>query len=384
MSVLHSARLVLPIGVVDDGWISVADGRIAAIGTGQEGRPSRSDGHEEIDLGGHWVVPGFVDLHVHGGGGRSLTSGDADEAMGALSLHRAHGTTTTLASLLTAPLADIVRGADVLADLADDGHIAGIHLEGPFLSHIRCGAQDPASLLAPSPAALDTLLTAGRGHVRVVTIAPELPGGIDLIRRVVDAGAVAAIGHTDATYDQTMEGLDAGARLATHLFNGMRGVHHREPGPATALLEHPDAVLELIADGVHLHDAITAMVFRHVGAARVAMITDAMAAAGARDGTYPLGPQMVHVQNGVALLQGTRSIAGSTLTLDSALRRVVNAGVSIVDAVGALSTTPARVLGLSGRVGALIPGLAADLLVLDADLAVEGIMVDGDWERKPL
>jgi N-acetylglucosamine-6-phosphate deacetylase len=383
MSVLHSARLVLPIGVVEDGWIAVTHSRITAVGSGDADRPPRADGHEEIDLGGRWVVPGFVDLHVHGGGGKSLTSGDADEALGALALHRAHGTTTTLASLLTAPIGDIVRGASVLADLADDGHIAGIHLEGPFLSHIRCGAQDPASLLAPDRAALDRMLTAARGHVRQVTIAPELPGAIDLIRQVVDAGAVAAIGHTDATYDQTLAGLEAGARLATHLFNGMRGVHHREPGPVAALLEHPDTVVELVTDGVHLHDAVTAMVFRHVGAERVAMITDAMAAAGARDGTYPLGPQMVHVQNGVALLEGTQAIAGSTLTLDSALRRVVNAGVSIVDAVTALSATPAQVLGLTGEVGALVPGLVANLLVLDADLAVEGIMVDGDWERKP-
>jgi N-acetylglucosamine-6-phosphate deacetylase len=383
MSVLHSARLVLPTGVVEDGWIAVTHGRITAVGTGATARPPREDGHEEIDLGGRWVVPGFIDLHVHGGGGKSLTSGDPDEALGALALHRAHGTTTTLASLLTAPLPDIVRGAQTLADLADDGHIAGIHLEGPFLSHIRCGAQDPASLLAPDPAALETMLTAARGHVRQVTIAPELPGAVDLIKRIVDAGAVAAIGHTDATYVQTLAGLEAGARLATHLFNGMRGVHHREPGPVAALLEHPDAVVELVADGVHLHDAVTAMVFRHVGSGRVAMITDAMAAAGARDGTYALGPQMVHVQNGVALLEGTQAIAGSTLTLDSALRRVVNAGVPMVDAVAALTSTPARVLGLSGEVGSLCTGLVANLLVLDADLAVEGIMVDGDWERKP-
>jgi N-acetylglucosamine-6-phosphate deacetylase len=384
MSVLHSARLVLPTGVVDGGWIAVTDGRITAVGGPDDPRPTVADGHEEIDLGGRWLTPGFVDLHVHGGGGKSLTIGDADEALGALALHRAHGTTTSLASLLTGPVDDIVRGAEVLADLADDGHIAGIHLEGPFLSHIRCGAQDPAYLLNPDPAALDAMLTAGRGHVRVVTVAPELPGAIPFIKRITDAGVIAAIGHTDATYDQTMEGLNAGARLATHLFNGMRGLHHREPGPAAALLEHPEAVVEIVADGVHLHDAVTALVFNHCGAGRVAMITDAMAAAGAADGTYPLGPQMVHVQNGVALLEGTQAIAGSTLTQDSALRRVVNAGVPIHDAVTALTSTPARVLGLQDKVGTLAAGLTANVLVLDADLAVEGIMTDGEWERKPL
>jgi N-acetylglucosamine-6-phosphate deacetylase len=384
MSVLHSVRLVLPTGVVDDGWISVHDGRIVAIGGPGDERPARSDGHEEMDLAGRWVVPGFVDLHVHGGGGKSLTIADPDDALDALALHRSHGTTTSLASLLTAPVDDIVRGAEVLADLADDGHIAGIHLEGPFLSHSRCGAQDPAYLLAPDAAALDAMLTAGRGHVRVVTIAPELPGAIDLIKQVVAAGAVAAIGHTDATYVQTCEGLEAGARLATHLFNGMRGVHHREPGPATALLECADVVVELVADGVHLHDAITTLVFRHVGPGRIALITDAMAAAGAEDGVYPLGPQMVRVQNGVALLEGTHAIAGSTLTQDAALRRVVNAGVDIADAVTALAHTPARLLGLDNRIGSLAPGLAADLLVLDPSLAIEGIMIAGEWERKPL
>ncbi|MDQ1644403.1 MAG: N-acetylglucosamine-6-phosphate deacetylase [Cryptosporangiaceae bacterium] len=384
MSVLHSARLVLPSGVVEGGWITVSEGRIVAVGGPQDPRPSSSDGHDELDLGGRWLLPGFVDLHVHGGGGKSLTIGDADEALGALALHRTHGTTTSLASLLTNPIDDIVRGAEVLADLADDGHIAGIHLEGPFLSHIRCGAQDPAYLLAPDPAALDAMLTAGRGHVRVVTIAPELPGAIDLIKRIVDAGAVAAIGHTDATYDQTCEGLEAGARLATHLFNGMRGVHHREPGPATALLEHPEVVVEIVADGVHLHDAITRLVFDHCGPNRVAMITDAMAAAGAADGIYPLGPQMVHVQNGIALLEGTHAIAGSTLTMDSALRRVVNSGVPIQDVSAALSTTPARVVGLDKEIGSIAEGLTANLLVLDADLAVDAIMIDGEWTRKPV
>lgn len=374
MTVLRSSHLVLPSGNVD-GQLEIRDGIIAGVG------PALSD--VDIDLGDSWVVPGFVDLHMHGGGGASVTTGDPDEALRAVELHRAHGTTTTLASLVTAPVDDLVRGASALADLADDGHIAGIHFEGPFLSAPRCGAQDPRYLLDPDPAVWATLLAATRGHAKAITIAPELPGAIELIRRIVDSGVVAAIGHTDATYDQTLAGIDAGATLATHLFNGMRGLHHREPGPITALIEHPDMVVELIADGVHLHDAVTSMVFHHAGGSRVALVTDAMSAAGAADGVYPLGPQTVTVRNGVALLDSNGSIAGSTLTLDRALQRTVNSGVSIQDAVRALTETPARVLGIADRVGSLASGFAADLVVLDKDLVITAIMAGGEWRQKP-
>ncbi|HEV2087287.1 MAG TPA: N-acetylglucosamine-6-phosphate deacetylase [Cryptosporangiaceae bacterium] len=381
MTLLHSARLVLPIGVLDNGWLATSGGRIAAFGGPDAARPA---GHDEFDLSGRWLLPGFVDLHVHGGGGGSFGAASAEQARAAVALHRTRGTTTLLASLMTAPLAEMAQAADVLADLADEGAVAGIHAEGPFLAAARCGAQDPASMLAPDPEALGQLVQAARGHLRVVTVAPELPGALTLIRRIVEDGMVAAVGHTDATFSEAVAGLEAGARLATHLFNGMRGLHHRDPGPVVALMEHPDVVVELIADGAHLDPAVTRMVFRHCGAGRVALVSDATAAAGMADGSYPLGSRTVQVRAGVARLAGTDIVAGSTVTLDAVLRRTVAAGVPVHDAVTALSATPAQLLGIGNRVGALLPGLAANLVVLGPGLDVHGVMTAGTWHREPL
>ena len=227
---------------------------------------------------------------------------------------------------------------------------------------------------------MDALLTAGDGAVRMVTLAPELPGGVEAVERLAEAGVVAAIGHTDATYDVARRALDAGARVGTHLFNAMRGLHHREPGPVAALLEAPVDV-ELIADGVHLHPAVLRSVFA-AKPGRCVLITDAMAAAGAEDGDYELGPMTIEVREGVARLadaDGQGAIAGSTLTMDAAVRHAVQeAGLPLLDVVHAASTAPARVLGL-GDVGAIEAGRRADLVVLDDDLAVVRVMRSGAW-----
>jgi N-acetylglucosamine-6-phosphate deacetylase len=264
-----------------------------------------------------------------------------------------------------------------LRPLVDERVLAGVHLEGPWLSLEHRGAHDAALLQAPDAAALDRLLAAGGGSVKMVTLAPELPGGLELVRRTVAAGALAAVGHTGATYAQARAAFAAGARVATHLHNAMRALHHREPGPAVAALEDDRVTIELINDGVHLHDAVTRLAFGVAGPARTAFITDAMAAAGMPDGDYELGALAVRVQDGVARLAEGGSIAGSTLTMDVALRRAVQVlGLPIADAARAAATTPARVLGLS--TGALEPGLDADLVVLDADLAVTAVMVRGE------
>lgn len=375
MTVLAGARIVTPSGVLDPGWLRIDGERIAAVG-GDPPAPGA------VDLGGRWLVPGFVDIHVHGGGGSSYTTGDADDARAAAAFHRAHGTTTTLASLVTAGVEHLERAVRSLAELVCEGVLAGIHLEGPYLSPAHHGAHDPALLRAPDPRALTRLLDAGDGAVRMVTLAPELPGGLELVRRTAAAGAIAAIGHTDATYDEARAAFDAGASVATHLFNAMRGIHHREPGPATAALEDERIAIELINDGVHLHDAITAMALTTAGPGRTALITDAMAAAGMPDGDYTLGHLEVRVSDGIARLAGEGAIAGSTLTMDTALRRAVrDLRVPIVEAVHAASTTPARLLGLGDRLGSLEPGRRADLVVLDDDLAVTAVMVRGAWSE---
>ncbi len=265
--------------------------------------------------------------------------------------------------------------------------LAGIHLEGPWLSARRCGAHEPSTLRDPDPAEVRAVLAAGRGTIRMVTLAPELDGATDAIRAVVGAGAVAAVGHTDATYDQARAAVAAGATVATHLFNAMRPVHHREPGPVVALVEDDRVTLELITDGVHLHPALLREVVARAGADRVSLVTDAMAAAGMPDGGYEIGALAVDVVDGVARLAGADTIAGSTATMDALFRFAVahspadpdaDPDAGLLAAVRSTSVVPARALGLED-VGSLQTGAYADLVVLDTDLVVVRVMRRGEW-----
>jgi N-acetylglucosamine-6-phosphate deacetylase len=374
---LHGARVVRPDGVLDDGWVLIEGARIADVGAG-----APPDCSHSVDLRGRWLVPGFVDLHMHGGGGHDVTT--SPEAMAAaVAFHCGHGTTRTLVSLVTAPLADLERQLGWVADLvADDRGLAplvGAHLEGPFLSHARCGAQNPAHLRRPDRDEFRRLVRAARGTLRSVTVAPELPGALDVIADAVDAGVIAAIGHTDATYAEAQLAIAAGASLATHLFNGMRPIHHREPGPAGAALG-ADLACEVINDGIHVHPAITRLVAQTPG--RLILVTDAIDATGMGDGDVELGGQPVHVRDGQARLVTSGSLAGSTLTMDIALRRaVLDSGLSIVEASAAASGTPARLIGLGNTLGAIESGLCADLVVLDEHLTVAGVLASGAWKR---
>ncbi|HEY3504333.1 MAG TPA: N-acetylglucosamine-6-phosphate deacetylase [Actinocatenispora sp.] len=370
---LRGARVVTPTGVVDRGHVLIDGGTIAAVGPGDGTAP---DGAEVVDLGGATVLPGFVDMHTHGGGGATYTTGDADEARRAAAFHLAHGTTTTLASLVTAPPELMVAATEAYQPLVADGTLAGLHYEGPYLSQARCGAQNPAYLRDPDLAELATLLDIG--GVRMVTVAPERAGARDAIRYLVERGVVAAVGHTDASYEQTLAAVEAGATAGTHVCNGMRPIHHREPGPIVALLRSASVTCEFIADGHHLHDGMLSFGASTAGPNRTALVTDAMAAAGMSDGAYDLGGQAVTVLDGVARLTEGGSIAGSTLTMDAAVRRALGAGIPLVDVARMAATTPARTIGLTDR-GALVAGLRADLVVLDADLAVRRVMRGGGW-----
>ncbi|MEO3767189.1 N-acetylglucosamine-6-phosphate deacetylase [Streptomyces sp. B8F3] len=388
-TVLTGARVVQPAGTVEDARLTVADGRIASVapraGTARgPGEPRDDGGPAALDLSGHWIVPGFVDIHVHGAGGASFSGGTHEQARTVIDTHRGHGTTTMLASTVTGDLDDLARQAGVLAELAEDGELAGIHFEGPFISPHRCGAHQPALLRDPAPADVRKLVEAGRGQTRMLTLAPELPGGLDSVRLLADSGVIAAVGHTDSSYDAVQEAVAAGATVATHLFNAMPALGHRSPGPVAALLEDERVTVELINDGVHLHPAVLQLAFRTAGAGRVAFITDAMGAAGMGDGRYPLGPMEVDVRDGVARLVDGGSIAGSTLTLDTAFHRAVTVDrLPIGDVVEALSATPAKVLGAYDRIGSLEPGKDADLVVLDARFALVGIMRKGAWIVEP-
>ncbi|MFI1004435.1 N-acetylglucosamine-6-phosphate deacetylase [Streptomyces galbus] len=372
---LSGATVVLPTGAVPGGRVVVDGTRIAAA----------APEHAQIlDLSGHWVVPGFVDLHNHGGGGASFTSGTVEDVLRGIHTHRLHGTTTLVASTVTGAMDFLTQRAGLLSELAEQGDIAGVHFEGPFISPCRKGAHSEELLRDPDPAEVRKLVDAARGHAKMVTLATELPGGIDSVRLLAEHGVIAAIGHTDATYEQTVEAIEAGATVATHLFNAMPPVGHRAPGPITALLEDGRVTVELINDGTHLHPAALQLAFHHAGADRVAFITDAMDAAGFGDGRYMLGPLEVEVADGVARLVEGGSIAGSTLTLDRAFKRAVTIDrVPVTDAVRALSANPARLLGLDDRIGSLEPGKDADLVVLDADFELRGVMRRGAWVVDP-
>ncbi|MGW3097162.1 N-acetylglucosamine-6-phosphate deacetylase [Streptomyces sp. NPDC001102] len=373
--VLAGARVVLPTGIVHDGRVVVDGTRIAGAA------PEDAD---VVDVSGHWLVPGFVDIHNHGGGGASFTSGTVEDVLHGIHTHRLHGTTTLVASTVTGDMDFLAQRAGLLSELAEQGDIAGIHFEGPFISPCRKGAHSEELLRDPDPAEVRKLIDAARGRARMVTLATELPGGIDSVRLLAEHGVIAAIGHTDASYEQTVQAIDAGATVATHLFNAMPPLGHRAPGPIAALLEDERITVELIDDGTHLHPAALQLAFHRAGAGRVTFITDAMDAAGFGDGRYMLGPLEVEVREGVARLVEGGSIAGSTLTLDRAFKRAVTVDrLSVEDVVAAISANPARLLGMDDRIGSLEPGKDADLVLLDRQFDLKGVMRRGEWVVDP-
>jgi N-acetylglucosamine-6-phosphate deacetylase len=371
------ARVVTLRRVLDPGWVAVEGGVISGVGAGDP-PPGAS---EVVDVARRWLLPGFVDVHMHGGGGAQITTDDAHEIRQAVAFHRQHGTTTTLASLVTDELDRMAAAVRIIAGIIRDepgGPIAGIHLEGPFLNPAKKGSHDASYLRAPDPVALRHLLDAGDGTVRVVTLAPELPGGMELVRLLVVSGVLPAVGHTDATFAEARLAFASGARIATHLFNAMREFHHREPGPAGAALADDAVTCELINDGFHVHDDVVRIAVNAAGPERIAFVTDATPAAGMTDGAFRLGPVPVFARNGkVTLADGT--IAGSTLTMDAALRHAVRCvGLPIVAAAPAAATTPATLLGIGERTGSIQPGKDADLVLLSEALTVDGVISRGD------
>jgi N-acetylglucosamine-6-phosphate deacetylase len=369
---LHSALLTDERGERPDGWLLFDGHTIAATGTGEA-----PDAAERIDLHGARLVPGFVDIHGHGGGGHSYD--DGGEALdAALATHRAHGVTRSVISLVANPLAVLRAGlAGVAARAARDPLVLGAHLEGPFLAPARRGAHHVDYLREPDQITVDELIEAGDGAVRQITIAPELPGADNAIDCFLAAGVTVAIGHTEADYDTAARAFDRGASILTHAYNAMNGIHHRAPGPIVAALSDPRVTLEIVLDGYHVHEQVVALTLDEAPG-RVAFITDSMAAAGSEDGHYRLGELNVTVRDGLAVLSGTDTIAGSTLTLDAALRRAVDVvGLSWPDAVAAVTSVPARALGYGDRLGLFEPGYAADAVVLDAEGHVAGVWAAG-------
>lgn len=377
-TLIHSARLVTDHRVRERGWVLFDGDTIAAVGDGEHPETIAEAATTLVDAAGRWLTPGFVDIHCHGGGGASFDGGP--EAIStALRLHRAHGTTRTVLSLVTAELSDLQqRLAVIVAAAAADTLILGAHLEGPFLDIGHKGAHDPTLLRAPTPAAVEQLLGAGAGRLCQVTIAPELTGGMAAIEQFAASGVAVAVGHTAADYETARAAFDAGASILTHAFNAMDGIHHRAPGPVAAATATGGVTLEIINDGVHVHPQVARLAFA-VAPNRIALVTDAMAAAGASDGGYLLGGLRVTVTEGIARLTDGTSIAGSTLTQDTALRLAVSSvGLNIETAVDALTRAPAHAIGRSADLGRLVAGYAADAVLLDDALTVNAVWAAGN------
>jgi N-acetylglucosamine-6-phosphate deacetylase len=368
---------------LDNAVVAVTGGRIAYVGPRAGLDQSSLPGLEELDLpAGSTILPGLIDLHCHGAAGGDFPGGSGQAARAAVEFLHRSGTTTLLASLVTASRDNLLRGMETLRQLADEGLIAGIHSEGPFLSSARCGAQDPRFLREPDLPLLGELIGAAGGHLRTMTYAPELPGADAMVRLLAENGVTPSLGHTDADARTTAASLTAAAELlqaagrgpasrptVTHLFNGMPPLHHRSPGPVAACLRLAAAgsvAVELIADGVHLDPETVRMVFDLVGAENVVLVTDSMAATGLPDGHYELGPASVSVSGAVARL-GDGTLAGGTATLLDVVRRTIGAGVEAAAAVLSATAVPAAIIGEQERVGSLRAGLRADVVVVDGN-----------------
>ncbi len=363
-----------------DGLVAIAGQRIVWVGSVAEAPGPPWPAAQRI---GTTLLPGLIDLHCHGAAGFSFPDGDRAGSRTAARHHLGHGTTGLIASLVTADEPEMIRGLTACADLVDEGELVGIHVEGPFLSPVRCGAQDPAFMRAPDRHLLERLIEAGRGHIVSMTYAAELNQAASLVQDLTARGVIPSLGHTDADFATALASIDLAANNAhsgrasiTHLFNGMRPFHHRDPGPVAASLtaaSRGQAVLELVADGVHLADATVTTVFELVGPGAVALVTDAMAAAGQADGRYRLGSHDVGVADGVARLVGVdgepAALAGSTCRLLDVVRRCVQVGgIGLEVAIEAASATPARLLGIAHERGSLAAGMRADVIAVDDDL----------------
>ncbi len=348
--------VVTPEREIPHGFIAIDNGIIVEIG---EVAPANAEKFSGA------LIPGFVDIHCHGGGGFSF--GVVDEMRGAANFHLHHGTTTILASQVSRPIPEAVEILHFSKQLVDEGVIAGIHLEGPFLSHARCGAQNPDALVDPTPELVAAVIESGKGTLRHITIAPELPGALKAISALVDAGATVAVGHSEATAAQGQAAFDAGARLVTHFFNGMRPYDHPETSFGMAALDDDRISTEVIADGVHVGIDKLQMVKERKGQ-RFISVTDAIVAAGMPDGEWNLGGLAVTTHNNVAHLSGTTTLAGSTLTMERAFTFLTKtAGFSLLEATHATATEPARVLGFD-NLGSIAVGKIANLVVWNEEV----------------
>jgi N-acetylglucosamine-6-phosphate deacetylase len=380
-TLIINARIVTENGTIR-GWILLREGKIFALGETDQPPPPESAAAQRIDGEGGWVLPGFIDLHVHGGAGCDFMDANEASFREITRFHAQHGTTGMLATSLTASKeqldAMLAAAKRFMAAPMPYAQVLGVHMEGPFVNPEWKGAQNPDYIVPPRPEWLDDWADRFPGVIKILTLAPETEGALEFIERLNQWGIVPSCGHTDATYAQLRAAADRGLRHAVHTFNAMRPYHHREPGTVGAVLTDERIMAEIVADGHHVHPAGIELLVRTKGVSRVMLITDAMSAAGMPDGEYDLGGLRVRMQDGVARLHPSGNLAGSTLTMIEAFRFVVrHVGVSIPDASRMASANPARQLGMDHIVGSLEPGKRADVLLLDESLELRRVWIGG-------
>lgn len=382
VEVIVDADVVVDSEVLHDAWILVEDGRVTDLG-GADSLPPRAVPRTSVR--GAAVLPGFVDIHVHGGGGHSFGSDSATtEAVARFHAHA--GTTSLLAGLATSPVAEqleqVKRLGGCSEEVADGARLLGIHLEGPFISKIRKGAHDPRLIRPPDTTEFDALCEAAGGRMRLLTTAPELDGFLGLVAVAKAAGVRVTAGHTDAQGPDFLRAIAAGTRSLTHTFNGMRPVTHRDPGVLEPIVDS-DVFCELICDGVHVHPTFVRMLRLLAGRDRVILITDAVAWAGLAEGEYRSGNRHVEVRDRGVRLVGTDTLAGSTLTMGDAVARYARyTGAGLVELARVASTNAARLLGEDHRIGRIRRGYEADLVVVDSARTPVGVMCAGRWIRR--
>ena len=381
---IHADRAFTPFEEISDAVVVIQGSKISAVG--QRGKVEMPRGAREISAKGKTIVPGFVDVHIHGAGGRDVMEGTPEALEIVAATVAAHGTTSMVATTVTASEMETCRSiADIAKFILDAGlsparelaaEILGIHFEGPFISQARRGVHPAEWIAAPSPPLLLRFLDEARGTGQILTLAPELPGALELIAIAREAGLVVSLGHTDANHEQAQAAIAAGARHAAHVFNAMRPFSHRDTGVLGAVFSSPDVSAELIADGIHVDSAAMRMLLDLKTPQRVILVSDGTSATGMPDGKFQLGTFQVTVSGGVCR-NAEGKLAGSTLTLDRALRNIVALGVPLASALQMLTANPARQIGLGSRKGVLAPGADADLVFLDANLEVSGVMTRG-------
>lgn len=353
--IIQAAGAIIDGFAKADTWIETAEGKIVSVNAGRHSNPDKLiDGI---------LIPGFVDIHCHGGGGYYFSNSCPESISAAIEAHKKTGSTSLVASLVSESIGDLKEQIQRLVPFYNRGEIVGIHLEGPYLSHARCGAHEPSLLIDPTVEQIKELITVGQGSIKMVTIAPELHGALDAIKYLASVGVIAAVGHTEGNFQDASAATDSGATVVTHFLNAMS----KETSPASFanfVLHDQRLTAELIADGHHQGFETVKKIFASMGT-RIIMVSDAMAAAGSGDGSYTIGALPVEVKDGVARLTSNQKLAGSTLTISEAFLNLINhCGLSLEQAVHATSTQPAKAFGLNDR-GSIAVGMRADLLNYD-------------------